>query len=60
MNQDTLTPNQLIELRRAVSTMVNSEMITNEEALVFLGRAGLIQVDETNWTDTTGTKYAFK
>jgi len=59
MNQDTLTPNQLIELRRTVSTMVNSEMITNEEALVFLGKAGLTKVDETNWTDTAGTKYAF-
>ena len=60
MNQDTLTPNQLIELRRAVSTMVNSEMITNEEALVFLGKAGLTKVDETNWIDNAGAKYAFK
>jgi len=59
MNKNTLTPSQLTELSRAVELMVNSEMITVEEGVDFLGKAGLTQVEGSTWVDTTGTKYVF-
>lgn len=59
MNRNTLTPSQLTELSRTVESMVISKMITVEEGMDFLGKAGLTQVVGSTWVDTTGTKYVF-
>ena len=59
MNKNTLTPSRLTELSNTINLMVNSEMITVEEGVDFLGKAGLTQVEGSTWVDTAGTKYVF-
>jgi len=59
MQDERLTPSDLLKLSDIVSIMVNLNKITNEEAMDFLGKAGLSKLSDKEWSDTVGTIYTF-